>query len=72
MKFGKFIVLFFLIYETSFYLVRAQMNNEEKNDCTKLYNYINGDSKVYDNSCCSDQDISLMCDDEGYITKFYK
>jgi len=42
----------------------------KKSDCTKLYNFINGDSKNYSNNCCSESEIK--CDNEGYITSFNK
>jgi len=39
---------------------------KEKNDCTKLYNFIRGDNKVYsDNECCSESGIACL---NGYIT----
>jgi len=69
MYFEKFIVLLFLIYETSFYMVIGQMINEEKSDCTKLYNFLNGDSQDYSLDCCSDNP-KVKCDNEGYITYF--
>jgi len=69
MKFGKFVVLLFLLYENSFYIVTGQTINEEKNDCTKFYNFINGDSLDYDiKSCCSLSEIN--CDYEGHIISF--
>jgi len=37
----------------------------EKSDCTKLYNFLNGNVKNYANSCCTDTGIE--CDNEGYI-----
>jgi len=68
MKFLKFVTSLFLIYELSFYLVRGQRINNEKGDCTKLFNFLNGDSKDYANNCCLDtQEFILSCDDEGYI-----
>jgi len=67
MKFGNFAFLF-LIYKLSFYLVIGQAIDKEKSDCTKLYNFLNGDSKDYSNSCCNKSDVD--CDDEGYILNF--
>jgi len=46
------------------YVVAGQKINNEKTDCTKIYNLVNGDSKNYANSCCSD---GIECDNEGYI-----
>ncbi|KAL6611694.1 hypothetical protein U3516DRAFT_902593 [Neocallimastix sp. 'constans'] len=37
----------------------------EKSDCTKLYNFLNGNVKNYTNNCCTDTGIE--CDNEGYI-----
>jgi len=60
-----FIASLLLIYESSVYLVFGQ-TIKEKNDCTKFYNYLNGDSKEYDkNSCCTERKID--CDEDGYI-----
>jgi len=40
--------------------------NEEKNDCTKYYNFIRGDNKVYSiDKCCSES--AIICEN-GYIT----
>jgi len=64
MKFGNFIILLYLI---SFYLVIGETINEEKSDCSKLYNFINGDDKDYSNNCCSDTGVKC---DSGYITYF--
>jgi len=65
MKFESFVAILYLIYET-FYLVKGQVINEEKNDCTKLYNYIRGDNKTYSiEECCSEDGI--ICNN-GYIT----
>jgi len=36
----------------------------DKSDCTKLYNFINGDTKDYTNICCGP---SIRCDNGGYI-----
>jgi len=67
MKFGNFVPLLFLIYETSFYLVMGQTINEEKNDCTKLYNFLYGDNKLYSmEDCCSKLRINCY---QGYITE---
>ena len=65
MKFGNFISFLFLIFETFFYLVSGKTNQEEKNDCTKFNNFINGDNKIYSDECCSD--FRIKCKD-GYIT----
>jgi len=67
----NFITILFLIYETSIYLVKGQTISKGKNDCTKLYNFIFGDSNVYDNGCCT-QDARVVCDNEGYITYYFK
>jgi len=68
MKFENFVsILFFLFYKISYYLVIGQ-TIEEKSDCTKLYNFLNGDSENYYNNCCSNTEIE--CDNEGYITFF--
>jgi len=70
MKFENFkAFLFFLFYEISYNLVIGQTIGK-KSDCTKLYNFINGDSKNYSNNCCSESEIK--CDNEGYITSFNK
>jgi len=66
MKFGKFLTLLFLIYGTSFYLVRGQANNGAKSDCTLLYNFINGDDVDYSNVCCSGTK-KVTCDKDGHI-----
>jgi len=65
MKFGEFIAFIFSLYEISFHLVIGQTVNIEKSDCTKFYNFLNGDSHNYSNSCCSKSGI--ICDNEGYI-----
>ena len=65
MKFEYFILYLFLIYGAFFYLVAGQTVNEEKSDCTKLYNFMNGDNKDYGDSCCSD--LGIKCNN-GYIT----
>jgi len=67
MEFKSFIAIFFLFYEISYHLVIGQ-TVKEKSDCTKLYNFINGDFENYFNSCCSEDGIE--CDDEGYIISF--
>jgi len=69
MKVLNFIAILFLIYETSFYLVKGQTVGQEKNDCTKIYNFMFIDKNIYDNNCCF-QDARIECDNEGYITKF--
>jgi len=68
MKFGEFIPFLYLIYQSTFYLVIGQTVNNEKSDCTKLYNVINGDSKNYGNKCCSNK--LIKCNNEGYIKLF--
>jgi len=68
MNFGIFITILFIIYETSFYLVIGQAI--EKNDCTKLFNYLKGDSIIYERECCID--LTIICDDDGYILSFVK
>jgi len=65
MRFENFILYLFLIYVTSFYMVTGQTVNEEKSDCTKYYNFKNGDTKDYGDSCCSD--LGIRCND-GYIS----
>jgi len=73
MKYRKFIVSLLLIYETTFYIVTGQTDIEEKNDCTKFNNFINGDSKYYDNDiCCSESDLiyGIECDYEGNFISF--
>ena len=66
MKFGNFVLFLFLIYETSFYLVTGK-TSEEKNDCTKLYNLVRGDNKVYSlTDCCLESGVKC---ENGYITK---
>jgi len=69
MKFGKFVTFLYLIYETSLYLVIAQLVPEEKSDCTKLYNYLKNDSNDYGNNCCLD--AGIQCDADGFITLIY-
>jgi len=67
MKLGSFISLSFLllVYETFFCLVSGQSCNEDKNDCTKLYNFLRGDHEIYSsNDCCAEKGI--VCED-GYI-----
>jgi len=66
MKFEKFVKFLFIIYKLSYYLVIGQIIEKEKSDCTKLYNFLNGDSKDYSNSCCST--VKVTCDNENYIT----
>jgi len=63
MKFGLFVVFLFLVY-----LVVGQTLNNVKSDCTKLFNFLNGDSEEYFNNCCDDNEIE--CDNEGYIQKY--
>jgi len=67
MKYLKFVTFLFIIYETSFYLVKGQTSNKEKNDCTKLMNFINNDVLNYDdNRCCLHKSV-IKCENE-YIT----
>jgi len=75
-------ILLFLIYEMSFYLVLGQSETivhtetvkqsetvSVKTDCTKLNNFINGDSIDYSNNCCVNNDTTqILCDEENYIT----
>ncbi len=71
MKFGNSLIfLFFVICETTFYLTTAQTVNEEKNDCTKFYNFIRGDNVVYSaDACCSE--FAIQCEN-GYITNIFR
>jgi len=70
MKFEGFVTfLLFLYIEISYNLVIGQAI-KNKSDCTKLYNFINGDSKNYYDNCCLESEIE--CDNEGYITSFNK
>lgn len=69
MKFLIFVASLFLIYELSFNLVIGQTVNNEKSDCTKLYNFLKGNSEDYANSCCGNNGVD--CDNEGYITYIY-
>jgi len=57
MKFGNFVIYLFLFYETLFYLVIGQTVIEEKNDCTKLYDFL----KVYSPNF-----------DDQFILKYFK
>jgi len=67
MKFRNFVLFLFLIYETFFYLVTGK-TNEEKNDCTKFFNFMLKDNKDYSSEdCCLKQGIRIHCED-GYIT----
>jgi len=70
MKFGKHVAFLFLICTILFYLVTGKTVNEETSDCTKLLNFINGDSKDYANSCCSEDKQYIECDDEGHVITF--
>jgi len=55
------------VTEEKFVLETETALNEEKNDCTKYYNYIRGDNKIYSiDECCSEH--SIKCED-GFITK---
>jgi len=70
MKFRNFVKFLLLIYVTAFHFVIGQVNENEEiiinYDCTKYYNYIEGNSKKYDYTCCFEREIN--CDDNGYIT----
>jgi len=67
MKFLRFVVSLFLILGTSIHLVICETSNSEKSDCTKLYNFLKGDSNDYADSCCLDNGIEC---EGGYITTF--
>jgi len=69
MKFLSFVAYLLLIFDTSFYLVIGQAVNNEKSDCTKLYNFLKGDTNDYANNCCGSPGIQC---DKGYITFFNK
>ena len=72
MNFLSFKIYVFLIYETSLYLVKGQTMNAEKSDCTKLYDFLYGDTnKDYKDSCCTGFK-EVTCDNEGFITVFSK
>jgi len=67
----KILILVFLfsVYETFYHLVIGQTINNEKSDCTKLYNFFKGDSNDYANRCCTENSVyHIECDSEGYIT----
>jgi len=68
----KFVIFLFLIYETSFYLVKGQTIVQEKNDCTKLYNYLLETDQYYNDSVCCSNNENILCDNEGYIIKYLK
>jgi len=69
MKIGNYKTSLFLIFKSFFYLVIGQtMNGKEKNDCTKLYNFLNGDTKDYGNSCCGNIGIDCDKEEQKYIT----
>ena len=54
------------MYETSLNIVTGQVVNEEINDCSKLYNFVRGDNKIYSiDDCCSKSGIAC---ENGYIT----
>jgi len=79
MKFGNFSVLLFLLNKISFNLVSGKAINdekfvmatgtainEEKNDCTKFYNLIRADNKIYTvDECCSESGVTCK---DGHIT----
>jgi len=63
MKFEIYVFLL-LIYEAFF--VKGQTINDEKNDCTKYYNFMLGNNKDYSaDDCC--REYAIKCKD-GYIT----
>jgi len=66
MKFGNFVSFKFLIISSFFYSIKGQVNTEEKNDCTKLNNFLFGDNKTYSTDYCCYQ-ITIECENE-YIT----
>jgi len=70
MKISSFISSLFLTYETFFCMVLGQAINNEKTDCTKLMNFIEGNSNDYSNNCCTIGGIKY--NNEGYITSFSK
>jgi len=66
MRFRKLVSLLCITYETSLYLVEGQTIDEEKNDCTKLYNFVRGDNEIYSSEdCCSESGIKC---ENGNIT----
>ena len=69
MKVLIFVASLFLVYETSFHLVLGQ-TIEFINDCTKLFNFIYGDSREYGRSCCDSN--AIECNKKGFITSFNK
>jgi len=69
MKILQFIISLLLIYEIPFYLVEGKTITKEKNDCTKLSNFLNNDSKDYENSYCKKN--SIRFDNEGYISSLF-
>ena len=46
-------------------MIGQTINEKEKSDCTKLNNFLNGDTKDYGISCCENDGIKC---DERYIT----
>jgi len=67
MKFGNFSTILFIIIEISFNFVKGKAITEEKNDCTKFYNFKRGDNKIYSiDECCSENAVTC---ENGYITK---
>jgi len=72
MKLSSFLLFLYLIFESFFYLVIGQKIKNEKSDCTKLYNFLNGDTKDYGNDCCTSSDGFFECDSEGYITLIFE
>jgi len=69
MNFRKIVAFFFFFFETSIYLVRGKTSKEDKSDCTKLLNYLKGNSKEYENNCCTN-DGDIRCNDNGNIIYF--
>jgi len=43
------------------------IDDDERSDCTKLMNFINGDFEDYSNSCCSGKFANIKFDNENYI-----
>jgi len=71
MKFIRTIISLILIYGIPFHSVKGQVNNNEKSDCTKLYNFLKNDNQDYGNSCCVGHK-EVTCNNDGYITSFHK
>jgi len=67
MKFRIIVSFLFLVYELSFNFIKGQSTKEEdKNDCTKLLNFVKADNKSYNmTECCSEDGIRCQ---NGYFT----